>query len=94
MFNNTHSAVLAFDGGIAFVDGIPDTCLHDGPMDEVFQSASGKTIYWHTYRQWASFTSAMRNQLIEEHHIEIEDPIVLGTCQCRKCKKVLIPQMF
>lgn len=92
--NNTHSAIILLLGGIAFVDGIPDTCAHDGPMDEVLQSASGKMIYWHTYRQWASFTTEMRSRLIYAYHEQIEDPIVMGTCQCRNCKKVLMPQLY
>lgn len=93
--NNTHSAIIFLLGcGVAFVDGIPDTCAHDGPMDEVFQSASGKMIFWHTYRQWASFTDDIRSQFIHQHHEEIGDPIVMGTCQCRKCKKVLMPQLY
>jgi hypothetical protein len=90
----THSAFIQFkDGSRAFVDGIPDTCQHKF-SDEVFQCASGKMIFWHTYRQWASYTSAMRNRLIYEYHESISDPIVMGTGQCRDCKKIDFPDPF
>lgn len=88
----THSAFIQFENGArAFVDGIPDTCKHK-EFDEVFQSASGKMIYWHTYRRWASYTSTMRNRLIYEYHDSINDPIVMGTSQCRHCKKIDFPE--
>lgn len=84
---NTHSATISFvDGSRAFVDGIPDTCQHK-EFDPVYQSASGKMIFWHTYKQWRQLNNQMRDQLIFEHHNNIEDPIVMGTSQCRLCKK-------
>lgn len=84
----THSGMIVIDvDSIAFIDGIPDTCQHK-ESDDVFQSASGKWIYWHTYRKWASLTSQARYPLIMEYHDSIGDPIVLGTSQCRKCKKI------
>lgn len=87
----THGVMIPLeDGSVAFIDGIPDTCKHE-QVDDVFQAASGKLIFWHTYRQWASMTSEMRNNNIYEYHNEIEDPIVMGTCQCRKCKKIIFP---
>lgn len=90
----THSAFIQFPGGgHAFIDGIPDTCEHDY-KDEVFISASGKVIHWHTYRQWARFTAPIRNRLIYEHHDKIGDPITTGTSECRKCKKIYHPPMF
>lgn len=90
----THSAFMQFsDGSRAFVDGIPDTCEHEY-KDEVFISASGKEIHWHTYRQWARFTASMRSELIHEHHNQINDPIICGTSECRKCKKIYHPPMF
>lgn len=92
---NTHSEILILPGGmIAFVDGIPDKCEHDWNGDEVFQSASGKMIYWHTYRQWASLCGDARAQLIYEHHEKIDDPILMGTTSCRKCKKTFHPPLF
>jgi hypothetical protein len=46
---NKHSAIINLgNGATAFVDGIPDKCNHDYTGDAVFQSASGKMIYWHT----------------------------------------------
>lgn len=89
----THSAFGTIDGMSFFIEGIPDTCEHEY-KDEVFISASGKVIHWHTYRQWASYTAAMRNDLIFQHHNDIDDPIVCGTFECRKCKKIYQPPMF
>jgi hypothetical protein len=91
---NTHSTALIIEGiGIAFVDGIPDNCDHDY-KDDVYESASGKLIYWHTYKQWASLTdAAYRYRLIWEHHNSIGDPIVVATSQCRKCKKIYTPDI-
>jgi len=91
---NIHSLFVQLPDGHAFLDAIPDTCDHDWSGDEVHFTASGKTIYWHTYRQWASFTSKMRNRLIYEHHLEIDDPITGGAVTCRKCKKIFHPPMF
>lgn len=90
----THGAVIRLsEDSIMFVDGIPDQCQHDY-KDDVFISASGKVIHWHTYRQWASYTAQMRNQLIMQHHYDIEDPIVEGTAECRKCHKIYQPPIF
>lgn len=83
-------------GGIAFIDGVADTCDHDY-SDSVFQTASGKWIFWYTYRQWAHMVSVDRDRLIQELHYygeKSEDPIVLGTSQCRKCKKIYQPDFF
>lgn len=91
---NTHSAIGFINGSPVFIDGIPDECDHDWTGDCVFVSASGKVIYWHTYRQWASFTEPIRNQFIHDHHEQIGDPIVQGGVSCRKCKKPYQPQMF
>lgn len=68
--------------------------LIDKGEDLVYQTASGKMIYWHTYRQWAHLTTNARNTLIQELHFDSEDPIVLCTTQCRLCKKVFMPNMF
>jgi len=94
MNSNTHSALIQISkDSHAFVDGIPDTCEHDY-SDDVFISASGKVIHWYTYRQWARFTSEMRNRLIQEYHQEIGDPITTGTSECRKCHKIFSPPLF
>lgn len=64
-------------GGLAFVDGIPDDCPHDY-SESVYQTKSGKWIFWHTYRQWATLTSAARYDLIMKLHgpggMEEDDP--------------------
>jgi hypothetical protein len=82
------------DGAIAFVDGIPDQCDHDWNGDEILWSASGKIIYWHTYRQWAHLPSRERYRLISDYHDEIEDPVTGGCASCSKCKKAFSPPTF
>lgn len=89
----SRSAFISGDWFSAFIDGMPDNCEHDF-KDEVFISKSGKVIRWHTYRQWASYTSGMRRELIINHHEEIDDPILTGTSECRKCKLIYHPPMF
>lgn len=89
----THGAFIQLPNGHAFIDGIPDTCEHDY-SDDVFISKSGKVIHWHTYKQWASYISIARAELIMQYHDKIDDPIVCGTSECRKCKKIFHPPMF
>lgn len=92
---NTHSETVMFpDGSVAYIDGIPDTCEHDWNGDIVMESASGKIIYWHTYRQWASLCTDARRRLIYDYHFEIDDPIIMETGSCRKCKKIFQPPLF
>lgn len=92
-----HGAFVALlGGGHAFIDGIPDTCEHDY-SESVYQTASGKWIFWYTYRQWAHMPGKDRDRLINELHCYGEgadDPIVLWTSQCRKCKKIYQPDIF
>jgi hypothetical protein len=93
---NTHGAFIQLPGGHAFIDGIPDTCKHDY-SDSVFQTASGKWIFWHTYRKWAHLPSKDRDRLIMELHYygeKADDPILLSTSQCTKCKKIYEPNFF
>lgn len=94
MDNNTHSAHVISEGFSMFIDGVSDDCEHDYSGDEVHFTQSGKIIYWHTFRQWASFTAPMRNRLIYEHQQEIGDPICSGAVTCKKCKKIYQPSMF
>lgn len=94
MVTETHGAFIQLKGGgHAFIDGIPDTCEHDY-SDDVFITVSGKTIHWHTYRNWARYTSEMRNRLIFDYQNEVGDPIQTGTSECRKCKKIFHPPIF
>lgn len=87
----THGFTIQFeDGSRAYIDGVPDKCDHK-ESDDVFQSASGKMIFWYTYRQWAHLNSKMRYELIMDYHNKIEDPIVMGTTQCRFCKQIDYP---
>jgi len=88
---NTHGEVIKLEHGIAFIDGVTDKCPHNGRRDSVYQSASGKLIFWHTYRKWASLTTEARDKLIHDYHNSIEDPIVMGTSQCSLCKKTDFP---
>ena len=93
--SNTHSAFIKLsDDSHAFIDGIPDKCQHKWNGDRIYYAASGKTIYWHTYRQWASFTSQARESLIYSHHAHIEDPIIGGTICCSLCKKPFSPEIL
>lgn len=85
---NTHSAHIIGKGFSAFIDGIPNDHECDSKGDEVFESVSGKRIYWHTYRKWASYTAEMRNRLIYEHHNKIDDPIIMGSVSCSICGQV------
>jgi hypothetical protein len=91
---NKHSAYIQLPNGHCFIDGIPDKCEHDWSGDEVYFTKSGKTIYWHTYRQWASFTQTARTAMIYSHHAHSDDPIVGGAVTCKKCKKIFHPPMF
>jgi hypothetical protein len=69
-------------------------CVHEW-KDTYLVSASGKIIYWYTYRQWAHLTDdGYRQQLIHEHHAEIEDPIVEGGPCCRKCGACWTPRFI
>lgn len=91
---NTHGEFIALpSGGSAFVDGVPDNCDHDYSGDWVYITASGKVIYWHTYRQWASYTEQMRGPLIHQHQDSIGDPVTGGAVSCRKCKKIYQPSI-
>lgn len=94
---NKHSEYHILPGiGFAIIDGVPDTCEHDY-ADPVYQTASGKWILWHTYRRWAHMVSKDRDRLIQDLHYtgeKSDDPIVLGTSQCRKCKKIYEPNFF
>lgn len=94
-FENTHGELIILPGiGTAFIAGVPDACDHKGAQDAVYQTASGKLIYWHTYRQWASYTQPLRDRLIHDYHDALDDPITMGTTQCRKCKKIFMPNLF
>lgn len=92
--SNTHSAHIIGHDFSVFIDGIQDSCEHDWTGDIILYSKSGKTIYWHTYRQWASLTD--RNywqKLVQEYHESIDDPIISGCVSCRKCKKPFTPSL-
>lgn len=73
----------------------PNDCDHDWNGLQVFISAKGHVIRWFTYSQWASLTDDnYRARLIYEHHLEIEDPIVEGSCECIKCHAIFRPNFF
>lgn len=93
MIQETHSEFIQIGEIGAFIDGTPDTCQHEY-KDEVFITASGKEIHWHTFRQWASLTAPMRNDLIYKWSVENDDPIVCATSECRKCHKIYSPPIW
>ena len=94
MESNTHDEIYKIkNGGYVFMSGVPDECEHDWTGDTEFVSKSGRVIKWHTYKQWAGYTSELRDKLIQEHHIEIDDPIIQGGVTCRKCKKPFTPDL-
>jgi len=94
---DTHGELIVLPNGWhAFIDGVPDNCDHDY-SDSVYQTKSGKWIFWHTYRKWAHLPGKDRDRLINELHNygpEAEDPIILGTSQCTKCKKIYSPPLY
>lgn len=81
-------------GSIIFIEGDSGKCECDSKGDQIFWSASGKTIYWHTYREWAHLPTDARHQLVYQHHDAIDDPIVGGCVTCSKCKEPFSPPMF
>lgn len=91
---NTHSAHIITEGFSAFIDGIPNDHECDSKGDAILIAQSGKVIYWHTYRQWASYTSEMRDRLVYEYHLKIDDPIRAGSVTCSVCKEAAINQAY
>lgn len=92
---STHSAFVDFgDGTSAFIDGIPDECVHDWGGDGYLVSSKGKFITPHTYLKWAGYTKDFREWLIHLHHESIGDPITEGGCTCKHCGKPYHPPMF
>lgn len=85
------SEIVNTGSGLAFVDGIKSghECNFNG--DPIYESASGKIIYWHTYRQWAHYPTSVRYQLINEYHNRIDDPIISMTTCCSICKSPFNP---
>lgn len=93
--SSTHGAFIKLPGGgTAFVDGIPDVCKHDGRKDDYFETASGKSIYWYTFKEYIRYTSTFRRWLIFKKQQEAGDPIVFECSQCSICKKILGPDLF
>lgn len=92
--NNTHGAFIQFkDGGTAFVDGIPDTCEHDG--------------VGHGYHFVSFIGGGGMDTMIPDtgqSHEEIEKldeefrkngKYISGGCvSCSKCGKPFTPPMF
>lgn len=70
------------------------TCEHNFSGDTVYTSESGKKIYWHTYRQWSSYTEQARGEFIIQHHEAIADPIVQISVCCKHCKLEFHPPIY
>ena len=94
MRNDKHSAIIIGENFSAFIDGIPDKCKHDDLGATVHVTASGKVITWKTFREWASYTSQMRDPLIIKHMDGIGDPVVECGVSCSKCGKPWSPDLF
>ena len=92
--HNTHGEIFIGEKFSMFIDGVPDKCEHDYTGDTISITRSGKYVYWHTYKQWASYTSQLRDRLVLEHQHKIDDPIVESAVSCRKCKKMFQPSAF
>ena len=98
MRKDTHSAFIAgtHEGKpfTAFVDGIPDKCQHDDAGGTVHRTRSGKTIYPTTFKQWAGYTSKLRDPLIIDHQNSIDDPVLESGVSCSKCGKPWEPDLY
>lgn len=94
MDSNTHSVVLIGEDFSMFIDGIPDDCDHVWNGATVFETASGKVIYWHTFRSLATYTSMARDPLIIAHQQNEGDPVTMCTGSCSKCGKTYQPNLF
>ncbi len=89
----------SFDGAGAligtvtmFIDGMPadHECNSNGDM--VYETASGKRIYWNTHKQWASFTTMARQPILLAHYEDIGDPILMHSVSCSICKQAAFDQ--
>jgi hypothetical protein len=93
---DTHGEIIVLPNGhFALIDGVPDTCAHDyagGPS--VIHTASGKTITWRTWREWAGYTDEARLQLILFRLQSQGDQVLYHTTECSKCGKVDMPDLF
>lgn len=74
-----------------FIDGPTTWENHNWKGDTIFYSSSGKRITPSTYIKWASYTAPLREKLIYEHHLLIDDPIVSATSSCNNCKQEFSP---
>jgi hypothetical protein len=69
------SAFIQFPGGgNAFVDGLKQDHECDSKGDTVYQTASGKMVYWYTQRKWAHLTTKARAPLLYAYYDSIDDP--------------------
>lgn len=82
-----NSAFIQGDGFTAFIDGLPADHECDSKGDVVYQTKSGKRVYWHTIRKWAHLTTEARDPLLHKHFNDIEDPICAGSVSCSICKQ-------
>lgn len=92
---NTHGALLDLGNGVrAFVDGIPDSCLHVWNGPGYFVTASGRLITITTFPPWSSYTTDVRDDLILFHQELVGDPVIESGCTCSKCHKLFTPDFF
>lgn len=77
---------------IGFIDGLPKDHVCDEKGDLVYQTASGKRVYWNTHKEWAGYTTQARDPLIWDYYYSIDDPILMSSCTCSICKEVAFDQ--
>lgn len=99
MRKNTHDAFIAIkdkNGSVmtGFMSGVPDKCRHDDDGGTVHTTRSGKYIYPTTFKQWAGYTSQMRDPLIIAYQDSINDPVLESGVSCSKCGKPWEPDLF
>jgi len=83
--HNSKSAIIQVGQGLAFIDGRDHVC--DSRGDIIYETASGRIVYWHTQRQWAHLTTEAREPLLYAHYQKIDDPICAGSVSCSVCKE-------
>lgn len=89
-----NSAIIVGEGFTVFIDGMPNKCECDSLGGNWHTTRSGKIIKPITFKQWASYTSELRDPLIYNYQEEINDPILETMVSCSKCKQPYSINLF